>query len=62
MLSRYYTCDSCRFTFTRTVMPEQCPDCGKYAVRPATQSEAEETIKLQEELNREKQLPHVTRK
>ena len=62
MLSRYYTCDSCRFTFTRTVMPEQCPDCGKFAVRPASQSETEEAIKWQEELKKEKDLPRVTRK
>jgi len=34
-----YACDNCRFLFSRAAEPEQCPDCGKYAVRPATREE-----------------------
>lgn len=34
-----YTCDKCRFIFSRTIEPEQCPNCGKYAVRPANETE-----------------------
>ncbi len=30
------------FIFSRTVEPEQCPDCGKYAVRPANEAEQQE--------------------
>lgn len=37
-----YACDNCRFLFSRTNEPEQCPDCGKYTVRPATQAEQRE--------------------
>ncbi len=37
-----YACDACRFLFKRASEPEQCPDCGKYSIRPATKEEAEE--------------------
>ena len=37
-----FCCDHCLFLFSRTVQPEQCPDCGKYRVRPATEEEEEE--------------------
>ena len=52
MDAKYFTCNYCRFTFTRTVMPEQCPDCGKYAVRPATKEETEEAIARQKEFGK----------
>ena len=55
MNAKYYTCNHCRFTFTRTVMPEQCPDCGKYAVRLATREETEETIARQKEYDKEQE-------
>ena len=32
----------CHFLFNRAVEPEQCPDCGKYAVRPANAAERQE--------------------
>lgn len=32
-------CDKCHFLFSRTMEPEQCPDCGKYAIRPADEAE-----------------------
>ena len=34
-----FVCDKCHFIFSRTTEPEQCPDCGKYAVRPADEAE-----------------------
>lgn len=37
-----YACDNCHFLFSRTAEPEQCPDCGKYAVREATEAERQE--------------------
>lgn len=37
-----FTCDNCRFIFQDEREPEQCPDCGKRAVRPATAQETEE--------------------
>ena len=37
-----YTCHHCRFTFRRTGLVEICPDCGKPAVREATDKEKEE--------------------
>ena len=37
-----YACDSCHFIFKRYSQTEQCPDCGKYDVRPATALEQEE--------------------
>lgn len=37
-----YACKHCNFLFESDVETEQCPDCGKYAVRPATESEIEE--------------------
>jgi uncharacterized Zn finger protein (UPF0148 family) len=37
-----YTCDKCHFIFKRTGKVESCPDCGKEAVREATDKEKEE--------------------
>lgn len=62
MDAKYFTCNHCRFTFTRTVMPEQCPDCGKHAVRPATKEETEEAIARQEEFSLHGDPLLVTRK
>lgn len=36
------TCDNCGFIFNRTAETEQCPDCGKFAVRPANEDEQKE--------------------
>jgi len=44
-----YTCEKCRFTFRRSKEAEFCPDCGKQAVREATEKEKEEYMKNQEE-------------
>lgn len=40
-----YACDLCHFLFERRSEPEQCPDCGKYAVRPATEEERQEYLR-----------------
>ena len=34
-----FTCGKFLFTLSRVNQPEQCPDCGKYAVREATEAE-----------------------
>lgn len=39
-----YACDACHFLFKRVGEPEQCPDCGKYSIRPATENEKIEFI------------------
>jgi len=37
-----FCCDNCHFLFSRAAQPEQCPDCGKYRVRPANEEERAE--------------------
>ena len=37
-----YTCNTCRFTFSRVGDIDVCPDCGKPSVRQATQKEEED--------------------
>lgn len=37
-----YACDACRYLFESESDDKQCPDCGKFAVRPAVQTEIEE--------------------
>lgn len=46
-----FTCDNCGFIFSRTAETEQCPDCGKYAVRPADEDEQKEFEHRMEELS-----------
>lgn len=48
-----YTCDNCDFIFSRSEETEQCPDCGKYEVRPANEAEQEEFAQRMAELIRE---------
>lgn len=42
VIKMIYTCDNCHFLFKRVSQPEQCPDCGKYAIRVATEREQQE--------------------
>ena len=42
VIEMVYSCDNCGFIFSRSEEPEQCPDCGKYAVRPANETEKQE--------------------
>ena len=37
-----FTCDNCGFIVSRTEEIDQCPDCGKHMVRPASEAEQEE--------------------
>lgn len=47
-----FTCDNCGFIFSRSEEAEQCPDCGKYEVRPANEEEQEEFATRMAELSR----------
>ena len=47
-----FTCDNWGFIFSRSEETEQCPDCGKYEVRPANESEQEEFAERMAELSR----------
>jgi len=47
-----YTCNVCFFTFKRVGQTENCPDCGKPAVRAATTEEKEEFLKNHADLNK----------
>ena len=42
VMKMIFVCDKCHFLFSRTKEPEQCPDCGKYAIRPADEAEQNE--------------------
>lgn len=42
-----YACDHCHFLFSRTGPVDQCPDCGKANIRPATPEEIAEFEKRQ---------------
>lgn len=37
-----YVCDRCHFEFERMSEIEQCPDCGRMAIRTATAKETED--------------------
>ena len=47
-----FTCDNCGFIFSRSEETEQCPDCGKYEVRPANEEEQAEFAQRMAELSR----------
>ena len=47
-----FTCDNCGFIFSRSEETEQCPDCGKYEVRPASEEEQQEFAQRMAELSR----------
>ena len=49
VMKMIFVCDQCHFLFSRTKEPEQCPDCGKYAVREADEAERLEYEKLRKE-------------
>jgi len=50
-----YTCDTCRFIFSRAGEPEQCPNCGKYAIRPADEDERREYAERLKESSEQKE-------
>lgn len=53
---RYY-CDACHYCFENKSLPDRCPDCGavmfgeKSAVRPATENEKTELLRIRAEDN-----------
>ena len=47
-----FTCDNCGFIFSRSEETEQCPDCGKYEVRPSNEDEQKEFAQRMAELIR----------
>ena len=53
---RYY-CDACHYCFESKSLPDRCPDCGavmfgeKSAVRPATENEKTELLRIRAEDN-----------
>lgn len=44
-----YTCETCHFTFSQEEDCKQCPDCGKMAVRVATDKEKDDYNRYREE-------------
>lgn len=50
-----YTCENCNYTFEAEDL-SQCPDCGKYTLRPATPEEDSEYHKIRIELGYEKEV------
>ena len=46
-----YICENCHFSFERVGEVENCPDCGKMAIREADEEETDKYIKLKESLN-----------
>lgn len=46
---KIFVCDHCKYVFESEEDVSQCPDCGKYEVRAATQSEIEEYEKRKED-------------
>jgi rubrerythrin len=54
VIKMVYVCDKCRFLFSRVSEQEQCPDCGKIAVRPATE---EEKLEFENQLAQAKNDP-----
>ncbi len=53
-MEKYYICKACKFQFARNIKLDRCPDCGKEAVREATESEKSAFLKLQEEFKYKK--------
>lgn len=51
-----FTCDNCGFIFSRSEETEQCPDCGKYEVRPANEEEQKEFAQRMAELSESEHL------
>ena len=52
-MKNIFACDFCHYLFEDEVQSEQCPDCGKYKVRPATPQEIEEFIERKAEVDDE---------
>ena len=46
-------CDHCYYLFEAPELPEQCPDCGKQATRPANEQEREEYLSRKKNTSKE---------
>ena len=47
MIALICACDHCYYLFEVLELPEQCPDCGKQATRPANENEQKEYLNRQ---------------
>lgn len=53
----YFYCDACHYCFSADALPDRCPDCGavehndKKAVRPVSNTEIEELLRIRAEDN-----------
>lgn len=53
----YYFCDACHYCFPADTQPDRCPDCravehnDRPAVRPATENEKTELLRIRAEDN-----------
>lgn len=52
-------CEKCRYLFSAEEETTQCPDCGKVAVRPASEAENAEYARIQL-VNQQDQWESVT--
>lgn len=48
-----FTCSACKYTFAHEGECEQCPDCGKYKVRLATDKEKADFNRYQQEFKKD---------
>lgn len=57
MIRNMYYCNACHYCFEDDSMPDRCPDCGKAqweerpAVRPATEKEVADLLRIRAEDN-----------
>ncbi len=53
MSKHIYFCHACRYTFSSQDTPDRCPDCGAYAVRPATEEQIVDYERIRREIEAE---------
>ena len=51
----FFTCKDCNYTFKSAEKPERCPDCGRFAVRDATDAEIEQYKQYRLEFDQEEE-------
>lgn len=47
-----YYCHACKYTFP-AISPDRCPDCGAYAVHPATEEQIKDYERIRKEIEAE---------
>ncbi len=52
-ITNIFYCDSCRYTFPSVAVPERCPDCGAFAVHPATEEQIADYERIRIEIEAE---------